>query len=77
MTDLVKCLRLHKDAEKMPAPPFPGKLGLFIFENICAESFNEWLELQTKIINENKLDLSNPESQEFLYQEMTQFLHLG
>lgn len=74
MADLVWCERLKKEGQKLEVPPFPGTLGKYIFDHVCAESFNEWVEFQTKLINENRLDLSLARSQEFLYKEMTKFL---
>jgi len=76
MSDMVWCQRLKKEAKRLESSPFPGALGEYIFNHISEETFNEWVEVQTKLINENRLDLTSLESQEFLFGEMIKFLEL-
>jgi Fe-S cluster biosynthesis and repair protein YggX len=70
------CLKKKKDAEGLFNPPFEGKLGVFIYENISKESWNLWIDLQMKIINEYRLDLSNKNDKESLFSQMIAFLNL-
>jgi len=60
----------------MDAPPFRGTLGGRIHANVCADCWAEWQGMQTKIINEYRLSLGNPKSQEMLDREMKTFLTL-
>ena len=46
---------------KMSRPPFRGGVGAWIQENVSKETFDEWIGMGTKIINELKLDLSRDE----------------
>ena len=46
---------------QLPRPPFRNGVGTWIYENISKESFDEWIRLGTKIINELRLDLSRDE----------------
>jgi Fe-S cluster biosynthesis and repair protein YggX len=46
---------------QLPRPPFKNGVGRWIHENISKESFEEWIRLGTKIINELRLDLSRDE----------------
>lgn len=72
----VNCSRLGREAEGLDAPPFAGPIGTEIFENVSKEAWTEWLEMQTKIINEYRLDLSERESRETLMAQMRTFLKL-
>ncbi len=60
----------------MPKPPFGGALGRTIHESVCAECWNAWIGEQTKIINELRLSLGNPQSQQILDRQMRTFLGL-
>ncbi len=46
---------------QLPRPPFRNGVGTWIHQNISKESFEEWIRLGTKIINELRLDLSRDE----------------
>ena len=72
----VFCKRLQKDLPGLEEAPFEGDLGKEIFENTSAESWEAWKELQIKIINEYKLDLSEIENQEILAEQLRNFLKL-
>ncbi len=76
MSRTVICSRLKREAPGLEAPPFPGKIGQEIFEKVSAEAFDEWKEMQTKIINEHRLDLSERKDRETLMKQMRLFLHL-
>jgi len=72
----VNCSKLGQEAEGLESPPFAGPIGLEIFENVSQEAWGEWLEMQTKIINEYRLDLSERESRDTLMAQMRSFLKL-
>ena len=73
MTRTVKCVKLGIDAEGLDAQPFPGDKGLWIFNNVCKQTWQEWLSLQTLLINENKLTPFEPKAKQFLEQEREKF----
>ncbi|MBZ0171967.1 MAG: Fe(2+)-trafficking protein [Phycisphaerales bacterium] len=52
------CQRSGKPGTKLPRAPFRGAFGAWIQDNISKETFDEWIGLGTKIINELRLDLS-------------------
>jgi len=62
---------------KMARPPFKGGVGTWIQENISKETFDEWIGMGTKIINELKLDLSNDEHDAVYDYAMRVFLGLN
>ncbi len=72
----VFCLKEKKEIEGLSTPPFGGKLGFFIYENISKKSWNHWVDLQMKIINEYRLDLSNKNDKKSLFSQMIAFLNL-
>ncbi|MCF6251716.1 MAG: oxidative damage protection protein, partial [Methylococcaceae bacterium] len=55
MARMIKCVKLGKEAEGMESPPFPGPKGQFIYDNISQKAWQEWIEMQTMIINEQRL----------------------
>jgi len=46
---------------KMPRAPFKGPIGAWYHEHVSKETFDEWIGMGTKIINELRLDLSRDE----------------
>ena len=68
------CQRTGRAGSKMPAPPFKGPVGQWIFENISAETWKQWIGQGTKVINELRLDFSRDKDQETYDQHMREFL---
>ncbi|HYE34004.1 oxidative damage protection protein [Methylocaldum sp.] len=77
MTRRVKCARLGIEAEGLEKPPFPGAEGQRIFDNISVQAWQEWLKLQTMLINEHRLTPFEPEARQFLAKEREKFLFGG
>ena len=74
MSITIFCKKLNKNAEKLSEPPYPGEIGQEIQQNISKEAWNLWLEQQTKIINENRLNPIDVETRKLLEKEMLSFL---
>jgi Fe-S cluster biosynthesis and repair protein YggX len=74
MSRLVNCAKLHKEAEGLSQPPFPGELGNKIYAGISIEAWAMWLEHQTMLINEYRLSMLDPKAREYLKVEMEKFL---
>lgn len=72
----VFCTRLKKEAPALVEAPMPGKLGQEILSKVSEEAWNEWREMQLKIVNEYRLDLSEKEHRKILAQQMRSFLGL-
>jgi Fe-S cluster biosynthesis and repair protein YggX len=70
----IYCTKLKKKAEGLEQPPLPGALGNKIFEHISKEAWQQWINLQTMLINENRLSLIEPKARTFLAQEREKFL---
>lgn len=74
MNRIVFCQKLGKDEVGLDTPPFPNELGHRIYENISKAAWKLWIEHQTRLINEYRLNLMETKSRDFLKQEMEKFL---
>jgi Fe-S cluster biosynthesis and repair protein YggX len=70
----VFCTRRKQDLPTLLQAPMPGALGQIILQHVSADAWHEWLEVQIKIINEERLDLSEEIAQQRLCQQMVLFL---
>ena len=77
MTRMVNCVKLGKEAEGLDFPPYPGELGKRIWESISKEAWQQWLQHQTKLINEYRLQGADPQTRQRLKEEMENFLFGG
>ncbi len=57
----------------MNAPPFPGPLGEKIYAQVSKQAWKMWLDHQTMLINEYRLNLLDPKAREFLQTEMKHY----
>ncbi len=73
---MVICKKLNKELPALTEVPLKGPIGKLIIENISEEAWQEWVEAEMKIINEERLDLSEERAQIRLFEEMLQFLNL-
>ncbi len=62
---------------KLPRPPFRNALGTWIQENISKQTWDEWIGMGTKIINELRLDLSRDEHDAVYDYAMRRYLGLS
>ena len=51
-----------------------GPIGQWIYENIAAETWHDWIGQGTKVINELRLDFSREEDQDTYEQHMCEYL---
>jgi Fe-S cluster biosynthesis and repair protein YggX len=72
----VHCQRCGNVGKKMSSPPFRNAMGQEIFEKICADCFREWIGMGTKVINELRLPMNDPQAQKVYDQHMKEFLNL-
>ena len=73
MTRSVTCIKLNREAEGLVAPPYPGNLGVRIYENVSKEAWQMWLSHQTMLINEYRLTPFEAKARAFLEEEMEKF----
>lgn len=73
MSRQVNCVMLGAEAEGLDRPPYPGELGMRIYENVSKEAWQRWLGHQTMLINEYRLSPIEPKARKFLEAEMEKF----
>ena len=73
MSRTVQCVKLGREAEGLDFPPWPGELGKRIFENVSKEAWALWVQHQTMIINEYRLNPADPKAQKMLIEQCEQF----
>jgi Fe-S cluster biosynthesis and repair protein YggX len=76
MNNNVFCAHFKKDLPGLDKAPIGGPLGELILKHVSEAAWQEWVEAQIKIINEERLDLSEEVAQERLYHQMITFLGL-
>ena len=80
MSRTVHCIKQNKKAEGLDRQPYPGELGERIFENASKAAWQEWLQAQTILINENRINPLDPDARKFLEKQMETFFfgdHVG
>lgn len=53
---------------------YPGKLGKKIYQNISKKAWSQWINKQTILINEKKLNMLKLIDQKIIYKKMYNFL---
>ena len=72
----VLCSRCNRIGKKLPKAPMRNAMGQQIFEKVCATCWREWIGMGTKVINELRLPLSDPQANKIYDQHMVEFLNL-
>ena len=73
MSNTVFCRKLQKDLPALAAAPFPGPAGQDILENVSAQAWQEWLEHQTRLINEKHLNMMDMTARTYLNEQRDKF----
>lgn len=74
MSRTVQCLKLKKESEGLEFPPYPGEMGTKIWQSISKEAWQEWLNVQTRLVNENRLNLADARARKYLKEQMEKYL---
>ena len=73
MTRMVDCAKFGKNLPGLEYAPIKGELGQRIYEHVSQEAWKLWLKHSTMVINEYRLNPTEPEAQKILRQQMEQF----
>ena len=73
MSRKVHCVKLDREAEGLDFQPYPGELGKKIWESVSKEAWQMWLDHQTMLINEHRLNPLDPKARAFIEQEMDNY----
>ena len=69
---------LGSRARQLASPPFKDELGKKVYENVCADCWNDWLRnYSIKVINELRLDLSSERGQAEYDRHMHEYLGIN
>lgn len=74
--DEVRCARSRRIEPKMLGAPFEDEVGAWILANVGQLSWEAWMEMSVKVINELRLDLGEPEGQRAYEEHMRDFLSM-
>lgn len=75
MARMVDCKKLGKELEGLDNSPFPGPKGQEIFETISKQAWAEWLDHQTRLINEKHLNMMDMTARTYLNEQRDKFLN--
>ncbi|MDH5535771.1 MAG: oxidative damage protection protein [Betaproteobacteria bacterium] len=70
MPRTVKCVKLGREAEGLDFLPYPGALGKKIYDHVSKQAWQQWLEQQKMLVNENRLNLADKKARDYLAQQM-------
>jgi Fe-S cluster biosynthesis and repair protein YggX len=73
VTRVVQCIKLGREAEGLDFPPYPGEMGLRIFEQVSKPAWKAWLEHQKMLVNENRLSLADAKARKYLHEQMERY----
>ncbi len=63
----------RSDVPRITFQPWPGELGRRVQAEVCDNCWNEWTSVQTKIINEYRLNVLDPGHTKALREQMEYF----
>jgi Fe-S cluster biosynthesis and repair protein YggX len=72
----IRDVRTGRVGLRMEARPFEDELGDFIVEHVTQESWEAWMEMSIKVINEMRLDLGSAHGQLTYDEHMRDFLNM-
>ena len=75
MSKKILCKKLNKELPALSNPPMPGPKGLELMKTISAEAWEAWKTHQVTLINEKRLDSSNPEDRKWIADQMDKFFN--
>jgi Fe-S cluster biosynthesis and repair protein YggX len=73
MSRTVFCSRYQQTLEGLDQPPFPGPKGEKLFTSVSKQAWQDWLDHQTRLINEKQLNTSDFQNRKYLMEQMDKF----
>ena len=73
----ITCSRCAMQKEAVAKPAFyRGDVREKLLANACVDCWDEWIKMQIMLINEYRLNLMDPKTDEFLNQQVLAFVGL-
>ena len=70
---MVMCIKLGRELPGLKSPPMPGEIGKKVFEQVSQQAWNEFVEYFKMVINEYRLDLTNPMADQIFQQKAEEY----
>lgn len=77
MPRMVHCVKLGVELEGLDRAPIPGELGKKVFENISKQAWKMFEDHFKMVMNEYRLNLMDPRTDEIFQQQVREFLFGG
>lgn len=74
MTRTVFCKKYKEELQGLDMPPMPGANGQDIFANVSKKAWQEWMDHQTMLINEKRLNMMDKDDRAYLDEQRENFL---
>lgn len=75
MSRTVFCRKYREELPGLDRPPLPGSRGQDIYENVSRRAWEAWQAQQTRLINEKRLNMLEPETRDYLMTQMARFFN--
>ena len=75
MPRTVMCRKYNEELEGLAMPPLPGAKGQALFDAVSKKAWDEWIQIQTQLINEKQLNLMDMGARTFLSEQLEKFLN--
>jgi|TARA_B100001750_G_scaffold243311_1_gene258299 Fe-S cluster biosynthesis and repair protein YggX len=74
---MINCVKCKMSKDPIESTIFKGEFFEKMEKSVCNECFLEWEnDMQMKVMNEFRLDLSKKEHRDFMFKKMMEFLNL-
>lgn len=73
MVRTVNCVKLGRELPGLEYAPMKGELGERIYNEVSQEAWDMWVKHQTMVINEYRLNPSEPDGQRILRTQLESF----
>ena len=70
---MVKCVKFQKELPGLDEVPFNTPLGQRIYDSVSQDAWKLWKEHLKMVVNEYRLNLADPQSQELVVQQMEEY----
>ncbi|MDC0357723.1 oxidative damage protection protein [Oligoflexia bacterium] len=75
---MVLCVKLGEKLPGLEKAPFPGRVGALIYEKVSAKAWAMWeKDMQIKVLNEYRLNMSDPKDYQTMIDQMLAFLGIS
>lgn len=70
---MVRCVKMGQELPGLPGKPFPNDLGQRLYDQVSQAGWEQWIQQSKMLVNEYRLNLSQPEARAFLMEQCEKF----